>query len=196
MTSSVQAEMMNVSFCWVANTGVSMCWSPLAKVIYEFIFTSTKLYIYMCVWLCAQIKLSAKYTAMEWTNGLPHKHPHKQIPKSNIESKVGDRSRGRPEGSLFDSYYNKELGRALLLSLDCHTLPLIRALYCRLLSKEVSSTISKVFGMTRPGIEPRSSRPLANTLPNRPMSRLWNIHLNETLNEFILRVDSTTTCLR
>ena len=30
----------------------------------------------------------------------------------------------------------------------------------------------KVFGMTRPGIEPRSPRPLANTLPTRPMSRL------------------------
>ena len=32
-----------------------------------------------------------------------------------------------------------------------------------MLSKEVSSTIFKVFGMTRPGIEPRSPRPLANT---------------------------------
>ena len=33
-----------------------------------------------------------------------------------------------------------------------------------MLSKEVSSTIFKVFGMTRPGIEPRSPGPLANTL--------------------------------
>ena len=39
-----------------------------------------------------------------------------------------------------------------------------------MLSKEVSSTIFKVFGMTRPGIEPRSPRPLANTLPSGPMS--------------------------
>ena len=31
-------------------------------------------------------------------------------------------------------------------------------------SKEASSTIFKVFGMTRPGIEPRSPGPLANTL--------------------------------
>ena len=45
-----------------------------------------------------------------------------------IESKVGDWSRGRPEGSLFNSY-NTE-GRALLLSLDCSTLPSIRTLYC------------------------------------------------------------------
>ena len=29
----------------------------------------------------------------------------------------------------------------------------------------------KVFGMTRPGIEPRSLGPLANTLPTKPMSR-------------------------
>ena len=34
-----------------------------------------------------------------------------------------------------------------------------------MLSKEVSRTIFKVFGMTRPGIEPRSPGPLANTLP-------------------------------
>ena len=33
-----------------------------------------------------------------------------------------------------------------------------------MLSKDVSSTIFKVFGMTQPGIEPRSPGPLANTL--------------------------------
>ena len=70
------------------------------------------------------------------------------------------RCRGRPEGSLFNSYHTAVLGRALLLSLDCSTLPLIRTLYCWELSKEVSSTILKVFGMTRPGIELRSSRTL------------------------------------
>ena len=36
------------------------------------------------------------------------------------------------------------------------------------LSKEVSSTIFKVFGMTWPGIEPKSPGPLANALPIRP----------------------------
>ena len=35
----------------------------------------------------------------------------------------------------------------------------------------VSSTIFKVFGMTRPGIEPRSPGPLPNTLTAGPMSR-------------------------
>ena len=40
-------------------------------------------------------------------------------------SKVGDFSRGRPKGSLFNSYYVEMLGRSQLLSLDCSTLPLI-----------------------------------------------------------------------
>ena len=43
---------------------------------------------------------------------------------------VGDLSRGCPEGSLFDSFYTKVYGRALLLFLDCSTLPLIPSLYC------------------------------------------------------------------
>ena len=64
-------------------------------------------------------------------------------------SKVGDRSRERPLGSFFNSFYTKVEGRAQLLSIDCSTLPLTRPLYCWVLSKEVSSTIFKVFGMTR-----------------------------------------------
>ena len=48
-------------------------------------------------------------------------------------------------------------------------LPLIRTLYSRVLSKLVSSTILKVFWLTRPGIEPRSLGPLANTLPTWPI---------------------------
>ena len=39
------------------------------------------------------------------------------------KSKVGDLSRGWPERSRFDNYYTKVLGRALLLSLDCFSLP-------------------------------------------------------------------------
>ena len=42
--------------------------------------------------------------------------------------KVADCSRGRPEGSFFNSYYTKVQGRVLLLSQDCSTLPLIRIL--------------------------------------------------------------------
>ena len=62
-------------------------------------------------------------------------------------------------------------GRALFLSLDCFTLSLIHTLYCWVLSKEVSSTIFKVFGITRPWIELRSPGLLANTLPTSPISR-------------------------
>ena len=54
-------------------------------------------------------------------------------------------------------------------SLDCFTSLLIRTLYCWLLSKEVSSTIFKVFGITLPVFEPGSPGPLANTLPTRPI---------------------------
>ena len=52
------------------------------------------------------------------------------------------------------------LGRALLLSLDCSTLPSIHTLHCWVLSKDVWSTIFKFFGMTRP----RSPGPLVNTM--------------------------------
>ena len=88
------------------------------------------------------------------------------------KSKAGNRYRRRPEGSLFNSYYTEMWGRALLLSLDCYTLPLIPPSYCWVLSKEASSTIFKVFGMTRPGIETRSPGPLANTLPTWPMNAI------------------------
>ena len=72
-----------------------------------------------------------------------------------------------------------------LLSLNCSTLPLIRTLYCWVLSKEVSSTILKVFGMTLPGIELRSPGQLANTLPTRPMSRMVVVdpYINSAVND-------------
>ena len=74
------------------------------------------------------------------------------------------------------------MGEALLLPQNSSTLPLIRTLYYRVLSNEVSSTIFKVFGMTWPGIEPRSPGSLANILPTRPMSQLNNItELNELI---------------
>ena len=43
---------------------------------------------------------------------------------------------------------------ALLLSLDCSTLPLIRTLYCWVLSKEVSSTILKSLVWCDLGLNP------------------------------------------
>ena len=73
-----------------------------------------------------------------------------------VMTEVVVRSQGWPEGSLFDSYYTKVLGRVRLLSLDCSTLSLILTLWYWVLSKEASSTIFWVFGMIWPGIEPRS----------------------------------------
>ena len=46
-----------------------------------------------------------------------------------------------------------------------------------MLSKEVPSTILKIFGMMRPGIEPRSPGPLVNTLPTRLMSQYIYIYI-------------------
>ena len=82
---------------------------------------------------------------------------------NNIVSKVGNRSRGRPEGSLSNSYYTTTPFPGLL--------PFTLDTYLILLSvkQEVSNTIFKVFGMTQPGIEPWSPGPLENTLPTRPM---------------------------
>ena len=70
------------------------------------------------------------------------------------KSKVGDRFQGWPGGSLFNSYYTDVLGRALLLSLDCSTLPLIRTLYWWVLSKGVSSTILKSLVWRDLGLNP------------------------------------------
>ena len=115
---------------------------------------SNHLSVWTVFWLLTDLHISASAVILKNANN-----------KVSKLSKVGDRSRGRPEGSFFNSFYTEVLGRALLLSLDCSTLPSIRTLYCWVLSKEVSSTIFKVFGMTWPGIEHRSPGPLVNNLP-------------------------------
>ena len=103
-----------------------------------------------------------------------------------IVSKVGDCSRGQPEGSLFNSYYTEVWGRTILLSLDCSTLPLIHTLYCWVLSKEVSSTSFKVFGMMQPGIEPRSPGSLANTLVTGPWFSISELESDRYLIDLFL----------
>ena len=97
-------------------------------------------------------------------------------------------SRGRPVGPLFNCYYIEVYGRALLLPLDCSTWPLIITLLCLVLSKVASSTIFWVFGITRPGIEPRPPRPLANPLHIRPIAQF-------TL-DFIFLLLANPNCLR
>ena len=130
----------------------------------------------MTMWMKMEIDLQSHsdHSAVGWLNinSLKFVSWHTRSTTHFIYKKVTDRSRGRPEGSLFNSYYTEVLGRALLLSTNCPTLPLIRTLYWRVLSNEVSSTIFKVFGMTRPVVEPRFPGSLANTLPTRQISRL------------------------
>ena len=72
--------------------------------------------------------------------------------------------KGDLKAPLSDSYYTEAKERALPLSMDCSTLPLILTFYSWVLSKEASSTSFWIFGMTRPGIEPNSPGSLANTL--------------------------------
>ena len=57
-----------------------------------------------------------------------------------------------------------------------------------MLSKEVSSTIFKVFGMMQPGIEPTSPGPLANTLPTGPMSRFTSGNVKEKKKKELRRI--------
>ena len=83
-----------------------------------------------------------------------------------IYNNVGDHRRGWLEDFLFLAYYTE--GRALLLSRDCSTLPLIRTSWYWVLRKKASSSIFWVFGMTQRRIEPRCPGPLANTLLIRP----------------------------
>ena len=75
---------------------------------------------------------------------------------THIFSKLADHSRGRSEGSLFNSYKTKVLGRVLLFSLDF--------------------SIKIIFDMTQPGIEPRSLRLLANTRNIMPMDQYTNTY--------------------
>ena len=73
-----------------------------------------------------------------------------------IKSKVGDRSQGQPEGSLFISYYTEGVGEGAT--------PFLYSWYLivQCVKQGCIEHRFSVFGMTRPGIEPRSPRPLVN----------------------------------
>ena len=95
--------------------------------------------------------------------------------------KVGGRSRGRHEGFLFNNYYTEGSGRALLLSLDCSTLLLFHTWCCRVLSKEKSSIIFWVFGMSWPEIE-RAIRKHSNHYVNG-LVYICIYHVKEKYNQ-------------
>ena len=85
--------------------------------------------------------------------------------QSYISSKVGNHGQGQLEGFLFHNYYTTLRRRR-----GHYSFPWIAPLYPwsvpynNVLSKEASSTTFWVFAMTRPGIEPWSSRLSAKTL--------------------------------
>ena len=88
----------------------------------------------------------------------------------DVKSKVGDRTRGWPESSLFNSY--------------CTKVYWITPLYPWSLPYNVKQGSIKyhVFRMTRPGIEPRSPGSLANTLTIMPIA-LYFVKLLWTFNK-------------
>ena len=80
----------------------------------------------------------------------------------------------------FQKLQHRGVGEGATPFLGLLNFTLDNTLYCWVLRKEVSSTIYKVFGMTRPGIEPRSPGPVVNTLPTMPMNRytiFWSFEI-------------------
>ena len=88
------------------------------------------------------------------------------------KSKVGDRSRGGPEGSLFNSYYTKLYGEGA--TPFSGLLHFTFDVYLIMLSVKQGNIKYHfwVFVITRRGIEPWSPGPLANTLLIRPKAKL------------------------
>ena len=50
VASSVLTKLVNERLFWSANVGVSMYWSPLKNVVYEFVFTSVVLNKFCLIW--------------------------------------------------------------------------------------------------------------------------------------------------
>ena len=69
--------------------------------------------------------------------------------------------------------------------MDCFTLPLIHTLYCRVLKQGCIKYHFK--SMTRPGIEPRSPGPLANTihLANEPVKAVFISRYSKLYHSYI-----------
>ena len=75
------------------------------------------------IWLLGQIEDSRHEVSVLFDQTCLKK---KMLPKYiKLSCKVANYSQVRLKGFLFNSYHSKVSGRALLLSLDCSTLPLI-----------------------------------------------------------------------
>ena len=129
--------------------------------IYIYIY----IYIYICVCVCVCVCCMRVQAYLYGCVGRVNIHVYTWM---SVSVELATFSRGGPEGSFFNNYYTKVYGRALFLSLDCSHFTLDP--YLILLTVKQGS-IFLVFGMTRPGIEPRSPGPLANTLLIRPIAR-------------------------
>ena len=147
---------------------LSVC---LSQYIYIYIYIYIYLYksryclsVFLNIYIYIQEQIYRQIDREIETHTRAHIHTHTHtyifIGKVNLATVV----EGDQKISFYSSYTE-------VLFLDCSTLPLIRTLYCWVLSKDVSSTIFKVLGMMRTGIEPRSPGPLANTLSTR---RIWS----------------------
>ena len=83
-------------------------------------------------------------------------------------SKVGNRSREWPEGLFFIKYYTG-VGEGATPFLVLHHFTLNFYLIMLRVKQGGIKYYFLVFGVTQPGIEPRSPRPLANTLLTSPI---------------------------
>ena len=99
-------------------------------------------------------------------------------------SKVGDRSRGWPKGSLSIATTPKCRGGRYSITRIARLYICILTLSCWLLSKVALSTIFWVLVKTRPGIEPGSPRPLTNIVLIRLKVR-WNFYLSLSYHIYI-----------
>ena len=118
-----------------------------------------------------QLSANSRHSLEEQQVGMDNRNGWKERERERERERVREWRQSVLSVQLDDDSYHTEVqGRVLLLSQDCSTLPLIRILYCWVLSKVVSSNILKVFGMTRTGIETRSPGSLANTIPTNTLN--------------------------
>ena len=172
-----QIIIMNLFSFFFTQTLTSKFHVPIKGLWFHYIIISTDLYSKNS---CTHLKIMTSLYYFEFIVKLVIWF-HREFEICEVNIWFGDCSWGRPEDSLFNSYYTTFPG-LFHFTFDMYLiLPSV--------NKEASSTIFKVFGMTRPGIEPSSSKPLANTLHTRPMSRLVSkIQITNLENGVILDI--------
>ena len=64
IASSICTERMNISFCWSANTCVSMYQSPRENVTYKFVLTFYSRYLVYLTWMVCKMEVSDSIDAV------------------------------------------------------------------------------------------------------------------------------------